>query len=47
MTPIKKKEVVKFAPNVPVEVALKFALPGKVVSTQSASGFCTRLSMTG
>jgi hypothetical protein len=27
--------VVKFAPNAPVEVALKFALPGKIISTRS------------
>lgn len=31
----KKRDVVKFAPNVPVEVALKFALPGKIISTQT------------
>ena len=35
MTPNHKREVVKFTPNMPVEVALKFALPGKVVSTQT------------
>lgn len=34
-TTTKKREVVKFAPNVPVEVALKFAMPGKVISTQN------------
>ena len=31
----KAHEVVKFTPNVPVEVALKFAIPGKVISTKS------------
>ena len=35
MTPIQKREVVKFASDVPVEVALKFAMPGKVISTPS------------
>ena len=30
-----KRDVVKFAPNVPVEVALKFALPGRIISTQN------------
>ena len=35
MTRTQQREVVKFAPNVPVEVALKFALPGKIISTQS------------
>jgi hypothetical protein len=35
MTRNQQREVVKFAPNVPVEVALKFALPGKIISTQS------------
>jgi hypothetical protein len=35
MTATKKRDVVKFAPNVPVEVALKFALPGKIISTQN------------
>jgi hypothetical protein len=35
MTTNKKKDVVQFAPNVPVEVALKFALPGKIISTQN------------
>jgi hypothetical protein len=35
MTPTKKKDVVQFVPNVPVEVALKFALPGKIISTHS------------
>lgn len=34
-TTTKKRDVVQFAPNVPVEVALKFALPGKIISTQS------------
>src|SRR5438309_677202 len=34
-TTTKKRDVVKFAPNVPVEVALKFAIPGKVISTQN------------
>src|SRR5690242_17171552 len=34
-TTTKKREVVKFTPNVPVEVALKFAMPGKVISTQN------------
>src|ERR1017187_8770573 len=35
MTPIQQREVVKFTPNEPVEVALKFAMPGKVVSTRN------------
>jgi hypothetical protein len=35
MTTTKKRDVVQFAPNVPVEVALKFAMPGKIISTQS------------
>jgi len=35
MTPTKKKDVVQFVPNVPVEVALKFAMPGKIISTKS------------
>lgn len=35
MTPIQQREVVKFVPNVPVEVALKFAIPGKIISTKS------------
>jgi len=35
MTPIQQREVVKFVPNVPVEVALKFAMPGKIISTKS------------
>ena len=35
MTPIQQREVVKFAPNQPVEVALKYAMPGKVVSTRN------------
>jgi hypothetical protein len=35
MTSTQKREVVTFAPNVPVEVALKFAMPGKIISTQS------------
>jgi hypothetical protein len=35
MTTTKKRDVVQFAPNVPVEVALKFALPGKIISTQA------------
>ena len=35
MTRTQQKEVVKFAPNVPVEVALKFALPGKIISTHT------------
>ncbi len=35
MTPIQKREVVKFTPDVPVEVALKFAMPGKIISTPS------------
>ena len=35
MTPVHQREVVKFAPSVPVEVALKYALPGKIVSTQT------------
>ena len=30
-----KRDIVKFAPNVPVEVALKFALPGRIISTQN------------
>ena len=30
-----KRDVVKFAPNVPIEVALKFALPGKIISSQN------------
>src|ERR1022692_1655857 len=34
MTPTQQREVVKFTPNVPIEVALKFALPGKVISTK-------------
>jgi hypothetical protein len=34
-TTTKRRDVVQFAPNVPVEVALKFALPGKIISTQS------------
>jgi len=35
MTPVQQREVVKFAPNQPVEVALKYAMPGKVVSTRN------------
>ena len=35
MTPVNQREVVKFAPSVPVEVALKYAVPGKVVSTRN------------
>src|ERR1035441_8840700 len=35
MTRTQTNTVVKFAPNVPVEVALKFAMPGKIISTQS------------
>jgi hypothetical protein len=35
MTPTKKKDVVQFVPNVPVKVALKFALPGKIISTHT------------
>jgi len=34
-TTTKKKDVVQFVPNVPVEVALKFALPGKIISTHT------------
>jgi hypothetical protein len=30
-----KRDVVKFAPNAPVEVALKYSLPGKIISTQN------------
>ena len=33
-TPTKKREVVKFTPNVPVEVALKFAGQGQIISTR-------------
>ena len=35
MTPTQQREVVKFAPNVPVEVALKYAMPGKIISTRA------------
>jgi hypothetical protein len=35
MAPKKNREVVKFVPNVPVEVALKYPIPGKIVSTPS------------
>jgi hypothetical protein len=35
MTTTKKKDVVQFVPNVPVEVALKYALPGKIISTHT------------
>jgi hypothetical protein len=35
MTPVHQREVVKFVPSVPVEVALKYAMPGKVVSTRN------------
>ena len=35
MTPVHQREVVKFVPSVPVEVALKYAIPGKVVSTRN------------
>jgi hypothetical protein len=35
MTPVQQREVVKFVPGVPVEVALKYAMPGKVVSTRN------------
>lgn len=35
MTPVQQREVVKFVPSVPVEVALKYAMPGKVVSTRN------------
>jgi hypothetical protein len=35
MTPIQQRGVVKFVPNEPVEVALKFAMPGKIVSTRN------------
>ncbi len=35
MTPTQQREVVKFVPEVPVEVALKFALPGKIISTKA------------
>ena len=35
MTPVNQREVVKFVPSVPVEVALKYAVPGKVVSTRN------------
>src|ERR1035438_5512727 len=34
MTPTQQREVVKFTTNVPIEVALKCALPGKVISTK-------------
>src|SRR5690242_6693604 len=34
MTPTNKREVVRFTPNVPVEVALKFAGQGTIVSTR-------------
>jgi hypothetical protein len=34
MTPIQQREVVKFATNTPVEVALKFAGAGKIISTR-------------
>jgi hypothetical protein len=33
MTATQQREVVKFPPNVPVEVALKFGGPGKVIAT--------------
>ena len=35
MTSVNQREVVKFVPSVPVEVALKYAVPGKVVSTRN------------
>jgi hypothetical protein len=35
MTSVQQREVVKFVPSVPVEVALKYAMPGKVVSTRN------------
>jgi hypothetical protein len=35
MTPTQQREVVKFAPNTPVEVALKFAGAGKIISTRA------------
>jgi hypothetical protein len=35
MTSAKKREVLQFAPDVPVEVALKYALHGRIVSTQT------------
>ena len=35
MPTTRKREVVQLPPNVPVEVALKFAMPGKIISTQS------------
>ena len=35
MASVQQREVVKFAPSVPVEVALKYAMPGKVVSTRN------------
>ena len=34
MTPTQKREVVKFLPNVPVEVSLKFAGQGTITSTR-------------
>ena len=35
MATVQQREVVKFVPNAPVEVALKFAMPGKIISTRS------------
>jgi hypothetical protein len=35
MASVQQREVVKFVPSVPVEVALKYAMPGKVVSTRN------------
>jgi hypothetical protein len=42
--PQPKRDVVKFAPNVPVEVALKYALPGRIISTQNGERMMFTLS---